>query len=232
MRAILLGVCLWIVGSVASAQTLPSDVRSRHWAAPYVQQALKNGVLAPNEDHNFHGEAKVTRTQAVIALAKLARALESGQWQARPSVALPDKVTRTLEQGDWKQKPVTRYVLAAILARFGDYIKNGLPRPKPGSKDLGKSEALPPRATVTLARTHPAYESLSYLAGNRMLWPNSPLLKPDDKPVPGRDLSTALAQLAVGLSDRMTELGLEPDGSTPDRTFQNKRPNRNPGAPH
>ncbi len=217
-------------GRWAAADTLPSDVRSNHWAAPAVQEVLSNKVLATEKDHNFHGEAKVTHVQAVIALANLAHALESGTWKAAHSKAVPARVGAITAQSGWKSQPVSRYTLAAVLARMGDYVANGLPRPKPGSKDLGKSVVLPPPVKVTLPATHPAYAALTYLAANRMIWPGSPLLKADDKPVLGGEISVALSQMVAGLNDRMTELGQDEEGDTPDVNSP-KKPAPRPAGP-
>src|SRR5579862_8084192 len=132
------GLCtlgLWM-GTRAAA--LPPDVRTDHWAARGVNETLRNNILSLDSDHKFHGEAKVTRAQAATALAKLARELEAGQWQPLPSSAVPESVSTTLERGDWKQRPVTRYILASVLARFGDYVTQGITRAPAGSKDTNQ----------------------------------------------------------------------------------------------
>jgi hypothetical protein len=207
----------------AGAATLPPDIRPGYWAAKPVQQILQNGVLTLQSDGKFHGDAKVTRTQAVIALARLGRILEQGQWKdGAASRAVPSSVTSLWEKTDWKHQALRRYTLAAILARFAEYVTNGLPRPKPGSK-TGQSETLQ-TAQVTAARTHPAYDSLVYLAHNRMIQPGSPLLKPDNNPITGGEMSRALAEFAAGLNDRLTDLGKSPDSSTPDETDHKPKP--------
>jgi len=55
-----LGLCLASLGMNVSAGTLPSDVRSKHWAAYAVAETLDNGVLSAQPDGQFHGEANVT----------------------------------------------------------------------------------------------------------------------------------------------------------------------------
>src|SRR5579884_2158804 len=170
----------------------PVDVPPNHWARQAVLQVLQDGVMALPDGRAFHGEAKVTHTQAVIALAKLAQALEAGTWRAVSSRPVPDRLMAGSHATSWQQQPVTRYVLAETLARLGNYIANGLPR------------------------THPAYASLAYLTHNRMIWPHSPLLKPDNKPILGAELSTALAQMTAGLTDRLTSLGHDANGDTID----------------
>ncbi|HZO89422.1 MAG TPA: hypothetical protein VFB38_13915 [Chthonomonadaceae bacterium] len=194
----------------------PVDVPPNHWARQAVLQVLQDGVMALPDGRAFHGEAKVTHTQAVIALAKLAQALEAGTWRAVSSRPVPDRLMAGSHATSWQQQPVTRYVLAETLARLGNYIANGLPRPGKDSKDLGQSVVLPGGAAIGVPRTHPAYASLAYLTHNRMIWPHSPLLKPDNKPILGAELSTALAQMTAGLTDRLTSLGHDANGDTID----------------
>ena len=203
--------------------SLPPDIRPGHWAASYVQEALNNSLISLSDDKQFHGEAKVTHAQAVIALAKLARSLETGKWQAQPSRPVSSDALKPLEQGDWRTQKVTRYELAKALASMGDYVANGLPRPAADAKDLGKSSALPPKPTVKIAKSHPAYSSVAYLAGANMITSDSPLLLADSKPLLGSELSRALAQMVIGLANRFTELGLDEQGNTPDKSFHKPR---------
>ncbi len=113
--------------------------------------------------------------------------------------------------------------MARILARSGDYYNNGVRRVAPNSPDRGKSTTVPQRTTVTLNSTHPAYNSVTYLAKLHLIWPSSPLLTPDNKPVTGAEVSTALSQMLVGMNNLHTDMGKELDGSTPDRTFRPKQ---------
>jgi hypothetical protein len=189
-----------------------------------VQETLANGVMANRADGQFHGEAKVTHGEAVIALANLARAVETAKWHAASSMPVPATIKPTLEHSDWRKHLVTRYMLASLLARFGDYLTNGLTRAPADSKDTGKSEALPAKAVVKIASSNPAYASLTYLAERRMIWPGSPLLQADSQPVKGEEMSRALSEMAVGVANRLTSLGLNPDGSTPDASFHPKKP--------
>ena len=202
--------------------SLPSDVRSNHWAASYVQEALDNSVMALPDGKEFHGEAKVTHGQAVIALAKLARMLEAGTWKAQPSRPVPDSVLKPLEQGDWRTQSVTRYELAKVLASMGDYVMKGLQRSAPDAKSLGQSEAFPPKPKIALPKTHPAYAALTYLADNNMVLPKSPLLTADARPLLGGELSQAVADMVAGVTNRVTEVGKDADGSTPDASFHKK----------
>lgn len=201
---------------------LPPDVKAGHWAAPFVQAALANGVMSLPDGREFHGEAKVTRQQASMLLARLAQTLEAGRWQTQPSRPISPGALKTLEHGDWATQRVTRYEMAKILANMGDYVANGLPRPDATAKNLGKSEALPPRPTLKIPRADPAYAALTYLVEARMVTLKSPLLKADDTPILGGEMSRALAEMVTGLADRQTDRGLDESGSTPDKSFHGK----------
>jgi hypothetical protein len=219
-------VILWLgaltMPACCLAASLPAGAQQGGWASRSVQEVVRNGVMTPVSGKSFQGDALVTRTQAAIALAKLARALETGSWHPSQSAPVTNKVIPTLRQGDWKQRPVTRYALADVLARTADYVANGLPRPDSHANDLGKS-LVPQKVTVTVSRANPAYESLTYLASHRMLTPNSPLLKADSAPLRGDELRRAVADMVVGLNDRLTPLGHDAEGNTPDATFHKKR---------
>ncbi len=179
------------------------------------------------DGRSFHGEAKVTRTQAVIALARLAQSLETGKWKAATSAPISSGTAQPKANAPgWRKQMVTRYMLASVLARFGDYVANGLHRPGPNDKALGQSEALPDKVTVTVPASNPAYASLVYLAKNRMIGTDSPLLKPDDKLLRGGELSRALAQMVAGLNDRLTDIGHDSEGNTIDIN------SAKPGKPH
>lgn len=202
--------------------SLPSDVRPNHWAASYVQEALDNGVMGLPDGKEFHGEAKMTHGQAVIALAKLAQMLEAGTWKAQPSRPVPDSVLKPLEHGDWKTQRVTRYEMAKVLASMGDYVSHGLSRPVPDAKNLAQSEVFPPKPKITLPKTHPAHDALAYLVDNNMVLPKSPLLTADEKPLLGGELSRAAADMVVGVTNRLTEVGKDENGETPDAGFHKK----------
>ena len=220
---IAVALCACLLTTLALADQLPSDVRSNHWAAGAVQEILQSGVMTSQDDHQFHGEAHVTHGQAVIALAKLAEKLEKGGWHALPSKPVPDKVSKTLGEGDWETQSVTRYEMASVLSRFGDYIANGMPHPQPGAKDLAKSEALPTGVKIPVPTSHPAYKALKYLTDHKMITAASPLLKADSQPVKGAELSRGLAEMADGLNNLFTELGKDENGNTPDNSFQPKK---------
>ena len=219
----ILGASLCLAPSLAQSQGLPADVRPNHWAVPSVKSALQNRLLAL-DGKAFRGEAKATRTEAIVAIANLVRALDTKTWVKSSSVALPASAEAVADQGAWQKQPVTRYALARILARAGDYFANGIQRLPANAKKLAKSTSVPEKATLTLPKTHPAYASLSYLVSKRAVWTSSPLLNPDNKPVTAVEVAKALAQAIVGLNDAVTELGHEEDGSTPDRSFRNKKP--------
>jgi S-layer homology domain len=221
-RLVISAACLCSVTPYANAQ-LPSDVRQSHWAANAVKQVLANHVMSTQADHQFHGEAHVTRQEAVIAIAAIARQLESGSWHLETAKAVPDKVNKTLSTPDWQSKPVTRYEMASVLARFGNYFASAVTRPAPGTKNLGKSTALADKVTIGVPVSSPAYPALKYLADGRMIAMNSDLLKANTEFVKAAVLSRAIAQAAAGLVDRMTELGQDSDGNTPDSTFHNRK---------
>lgn len=215
-----------VLGSAAltaRTQSLPPDVRAGHWAAGPVQSVLRNQVLTLDSDKGFHGDARVTHKQAVLALAKLARALEAGTWQATKSVPLSVAKTGVAPKtGTWESQTVTRYVFSTVLARIGDYAAAGLTRPKPDEKDLGKSIALPPAVSVSLPKSNAAYESLAYLAERRMIGRGSPLLTADDNPLKAAEMSRAMRELVAGLTDRLTDLGHDENGATNDDALRNK----------
>lgn len=212
------------LGARSSSGQLPSDVRSNHWAASAVGQVLKSGVMAAAEDHQFHGEAHVTRAQAVIALAVMAKKLEAGGWQIGESAPVPDKVSKTLAKKSWQTKPVTRYEFASVMVRFGNYFAKAAIKPAPGATDLGKSEFMPVKPKITIPVSSPAYSSLKYLVDNKMINPTAPLLKADNTPVQASELSRGIAEVAAGVSNKLTELGHDAEGNTPDKSFHPKKP--------
>ena len=207
---------------VANAQ-LPSDVRSSHWAAGAVKQVLANHVMPLGADKQFHGEAHATRQEAVMAIAALAKQLESGTWHKEPVQAVPEKVSKVLNGADWKTRTVTRYEMASVLARLGNYYAEAVPRPALGAKNLGKSAILASKISIGVPTTSPAYPALRYLADSRMIAPGADLLTADATLVKALAFSTGVAQMAAGLVDKMTELGQESDGSTPDASFHNRK---------
>ena len=214
-----LGLCLAALPAGATGGALPSDVQSGHWASAAVQEVLDNHVMDLPDGRHFRGESLVTRAQASIALAKLARELTAGTWHASPSRPVPSSVEQRLGTTDWQNRPVTRYVLAASLARSADYVTNGLRRPGPQDKDLAKSIAFPDIPEIKVARTNPAYSSLAYLANNHMVWGDSPLLHTGSQPLRGGEMAHALTEMITGVNNRLTPLGHDESGSTPDKTF-------------
>jgi hypothetical protein len=204
------------------AQTRPADVRAGHWAEKSVVQALDNRLLTL-ENGKFRGESKVTKTQAVIALAALAKSLEQGNWKRLNSAMISTKSETMVERTAWEKQNVSRYTLSFVLSKFGNYFVNGVQRADKNAKDVAKSGAFPQKPTITLAKTHPAYASLTYLVGKNMIRPGSALLKPDNTPLRANDLSVAVSEMAIGLTNQVTELGLDEDGGTPDKSFKNKK---------
>jgi hypothetical protein len=204
--------------SRAGAGPVPPDMRAGHWATSAVTRTLDSGVLRLQSDGKFHGDAKVTRSEALAAVSALGHALLDGTWKAGGrSRPVPDSVAAIWQKTSWKTEPVRRYAFAAILTRFGDYIANGLPRPSAGA-NVGQSIAIP-TVDLKLPETSPDYPALSFLAHNRMITTGSALMKPDATPLLGGDLSRALAELAIGLNDRLTDLGKTANGETHDEAF-------------
>jgi hypothetical protein len=213
------------LSTLASAQSLPPDVRAGHWAATPVQVALRNRILSVEADKSFHGDAKVTHLQAVLALARLGQALETGAWRGSASVPVTAAKTGVAPKtGTWEAQEVSRYVFATVLARVGDYTAAGLVRPQPNEKDLGKSVVLPPAVALKIPHSSPAYSALEYLAAHRMIGPGSPLLSPDDKPLKAAEMSRALKELVAGVNDRLTDVGHDENGGTHDEAFHRKNP--------
>ena len=199
----------------------PRDVPRSHWAARAVAEVAQNGVLTLDQKGAFHGDVKVTRTQMAIGLARLAKKLEAGTWQASKSAALPlpaQKTKRARARRDLSGVFLTRFEFASVLARAGDYAANGIRRAAPNSADAGKSVVLPAVSNSKLSQKSPAYDAVSYLASRRMLSADSPLLAPSDTPVTAAQLRIALSQMLIGLNDRLTDLGRDKDGGTIDRS--------------
>ncbi len=206
-----------------AVSALPRDVSANSWAAGAVKETIANRVLLPLPDGRFHGTLPVTRAQVVLALAAEGHVLTARQWKHHSSSPVPDSVAKQLRTGDWRAKPVTRYMLASVLARLGDYISNGVHAAAPGAKDTGKSSILPTVKKLPITAHSPYYSALHYLAVNKMVWPGSVLLYVDSKHVTAAQLSSALFQFTEGVTNHLTSLGLDKNGSTPDRTFHPKK---------
>jgi hypothetical protein len=221
--AIKVGAALF-VSTCARAGALPPDVRPNHWAAPAVTRALTAGILKVQQDGKFHGDAQVTRLEAVTTLAQVAKSLTSGTWKPDgPSRPVPNSVNTIWEKTDWKTSPVRRYAFAAIVTRFADYFSNAIKRPTPDAK-VGQSVVFA-EVPVQLPQTSPGYDSVKYLAANHMMKAGSPLLKPNASPILGAELSRALREMAAGANNMMTDLGKDADGSTNDDAFR-KQPGK------
>lgn len=212
---LLFGCLIQFCANVAHSDTAPVDVRPNHWARSAVIRMLQTGTLQLQNDHKFHGDAKVTRLEVVQSIARLAKQLEVGSWKPRPSIAISESVQKVWTTTDWKHQQVRRYTLAVILTRLADYAVNGIPRPKPGTPNLAKSITLE-KVSISLPKTHPAFESLTYLANNRMLSSDSPLLKPDLKTMESEDLSRVAAQMVIGLNDLFSDQTRDVDGNPVD----------------
>jgi hypothetical protein len=147
----------------------------------------------------FNGTAYVTRTELANALAQCARVLEKGNWKPSGSA-----VVSSPKNAGWKKERLSRYELAALLSKTVRIVQRGLPAVQ--GKVYNASEGIPSRPKLPDAlKTSAAYASLQYLAAGRMLWSDSPLLKPDSRPLTGAEVSNALIQMIVGLNDRYTD---------------------------
>jgi len=163
----------------------------------------------------FRTNGPVSHAAAAIALARMAARIEERRWKAEPSVPVPEHPAggRT---GAWKSRIVTGGVFASALARIGNYIANGVPKPHAAHpNDLARSVIIAV-GKVGAKQGTPAYTSLQYLARRRAVGPDSPLLKGDSKPITAGELSVALAQWVDGVNDRMTELMHDKWGDTID----------------
>jgi hypothetical protein len=195
---------LWtLTGALASAAAvgapLPTDVAAKHWAASSVRAVLDAGVMAA-PGGRFGGATSVTRDELIGVLARTARALEQRKWPGGE----PRAVREGKRPANWKTAAVSRYRLAAVLARVVPLALAGLP-PRNAARRFN-SETIPKAPSLKgVPRNSPAYRDLEYLAGRRMVWPGSALLKPGKQTVTGEQLSIALAQMIAGLNGGVTD---------------------------
>ena len=224
-RWILVGV-LFCAGSrlcLAAETAPPRDLPAGHWANRAVREVVGNGILTVSNG-KFLGESIVSRREAAIAIARLGKSLQENTWHVSPSIPVPDKTVTGIENGAWERQSVSRYAFAVMLARMGDFIANGLPRPPASASDLARSVTLSKPPQLKLPISDPAYTALVYLAHGRMIGLDSPLLHPDSLPIPASELGRAFAQLAFGLNDALTPLGHNLDGSTIDSNDHHPKP--------
>lgn len=202
----------------STAFALPKDVPSRLWASHAVEVALSNQILSTDSRGRFDGNKSVTTAEVADSLEKLSKRIISKKWVDASSSPLPKGSNTILETGDWEHKKVTRYILAAVIVRMGDYCEHGILRAPKGTEDTGESKALPPVPVISMAKSNPAYPAVHYLALHHMLWKDSPLLSADST-INGKVLSTVLAQMVVGLNNMLTSLGHDAENNTPDSSF-------------
>lgn len=197
IAAIVAALFILGLGSTAGAQT-PTDLPAKHWAREAALAVTSRGVMAVSGG-KFDGARKVTRTELVNTLAAFARALEKGAWKSAnaPSRAGDPEAARLKSVG------VTRYELAFVLDKVAQNVMLGLPKPK--GKIFGTSEAIGPVAVTGVPASHPAYASLTYLAKNRMIVPESVLLKPSSTPVTGAEVADSITRVVIGVTDRLTD---------------------------
>ncbi len=205
------------------AMALPPDVPANFWAARAIKQTTANGILHPLSDGLFHGKQTVHSQELAIALARLAQSLKNGSWAAEASQPLPDSIMHEQKLGDWQAKPVTRYMLAEVLARMGNYCWHGITRAPKTAKDTGKSIVVPPTPRISVPHASPAWAALHYLANAHMIAPGSCLLLQGNPVINGAQMSRALADMVNGLNNQITSLGLDANGNTPDASFHKKK---------
>ena len=175
-----------------------ADVPASHWASKSVVQVVNSSIL-PLHGAKFEGDKKVTREEFVVALERLARKLEAGNW---PSGFRAMK--ETTEGVPAPPGGVTRYELAATLDRVGRYFMKI--RPNPGSRRFGKGVGMLPIAPSNkLNHGDPVYASLDYLAKNKMLDRDSILLNTGLKNIMPADVSFSVAAMIAGVNDRLTD---------------------------
>ena len=218
MVSILMGVSV-----VSFAQNKPTDIRPKHWATEAVSTVLNNKVMDFSSGTQFRGEAQVTRTEAVIALAKLAKCVETGTWKIGKIEPISGNAESLGTQSNWTKQPVTRFILAKTLASIGNYITKGVKKPAPNTKELAASIVVPAAEKIKIPASHPAYNALTYLTSKRLLWGKNVLFNPDNKPLQSSELSEAVALVVVGLNNHRSELGKDETGATPDKSFQRKK---------
>ena len=206
------------------AGELPTDVKLDNRAAPAVARCLNEGALSLQKDKLFHGDDLVSPLEAATSLAKLAQSVRGGKWRAGSEKQISGAGKNKIETTNWEIKPITRYAFASIISRYADFYVRSIKRPSPQSKTLGKS-VLIPEMKVPSDRSNPAFASLDYLARKHLIQPGSPLLKSNAKTISGIEMSHIIRDLALGMIDQDTELGLDGSGATPDKTFHKPNPN-------
>jgi hypothetical protein len=172
------------------------DIPSGHWAAGAVREVVNRGILSA-PDGKFDGDRAVTRRELTIALAQFAKSLLGGKWKAASATAAPP------DTGKLQRKTVTRYELAATLAKIGPSAAAGLPAARP--KPVYGSEVFPHSAKVKAPPTESGYAAAQYLAREHMAFGNSVALAPGSSPVTPAEVKSAVTQVLVGLVDRLTE---------------------------
>ena len=216
MRSGALAFLFMAAAACAGAADTAKDVPANHWARKDVEAVLQRGVMsAPGG--KFNGEARVTRTDLIRTMAGFGQSLEKSAWQPATGrkFKLPIKDSTVASQG------VTRYELAAVVARMGGYAAAA---PKSG-KRFGNSIALPQAVEIkTVKKSDPAYPAVQYLSKNRMIAPNSVLAKPGSEPVTAKDVSESLAAVVTAVVDMNTD---EPQN----RPDLGEPPHRDRGTP-
>jgi hypothetical protein len=185
----------------AGAIDRAKDVPQNHWARKDVDAVLERAVMVAPEG-KFRGDARLTRTELILAMAAFGKSLDRGQWSA--ATGKPSKSLDTRGSTTSVSRPVTRYEAAAVIARLGRHAAAVIP--KASDKRFGKSLVLPKAQAVTTVRSSdPSYASIQYLGQHRMIAPNSILAKPGNEPVTGKELAAAVVAVISGVIDQHTD---------------------------
>jgi hypothetical protein len=199
---------LLIAAAPIKAQT-PNDIPANHWAAKAAAETIRHGILTTT-NNQFRGTQPITRTEMANAIAKLAQTLENGTWTNTQTPPLQNPAALETPADI---RTVTRYETAALLCKIAAYTQKALP--KPPAKPILQSTALPNIKLNPKLKNTPAYTSLQYLAQNRMLSPNSPLLTTQPNTLNTAQVTKILADLILGITDRRTDEPQNKDTITP-----------------
>ena len=100
-------------------------------------------------------------------------------------------------------------------------------RPKPNTKDVGTSTILPTNVRIPAALaakpTSAEYVALKYLTDYKMIGANSALLRADTQIAVALELSQGITDAVTGIVNRLTVLGKDASGDTPDKSFHPKK---------
>lgn len=76
IKSLLTGFFLLLMTACVSAQELPDDIPSPHWASGAIKKLLKSRVMTAYEDNTFQGEKALSRYEAASILARILSRIE------------------------------------------------------------------------------------------------------------------------------------------------------------